>query len=43
MKMPGWPDQLKIAVIVQKMPPNFCVTVDELPIYMGRSMLNGAM
>ena len=41
--MPGWPDQFKIAVIVQKMPPDLCFAVDKLPIYMRRRMLSGAM
>ena len=41
--MPGRPDQFKIAVIVQKMPPNLCFAVDELPVYMRRRMLNAAM
>ena len=41
--MPGRPDQFKIAVIVQKMPPNLCFAVDKLPVYMRRRMLNGAM
>ena len=39
-KMPGWLDQFKIGIIIQKMLANFAFGVNKLPIYMKCRLLN---